>query len=89
MIIFQKQRLIYNNVNPFNLNSLPSNIKNKIDKIIRINPSTGASYQIWSPSTNVVQFSSLNCGTIYTIESNSTDYNISDDLIVYDINLCS
>lgn len=89
MITALKEVLIYNASAALNLNNLNAEIKSKIDKIFRVNPITGSSYQIWSPNNGILQFSSLNCGEIYIIESNSTEYNISDNLIIYDTNLCS
>lgn len=89
MINYLKETLIYNSKNAFNLNSLSANIKSKIDKILRVNPSTGSSYQIWSPNAGVLQFSALSCGEIYVIESNTINYNISNNLVVYDVNLCA
>lgn len=89
MIQYSKEILIYRGNIAFNLNSLLSSIKNKIDKILRVNPVTGASYQVWAPGVGVYQFSSLNCGEIYVIESNSINYEISNNLIYYNTNLCS
>lgn len=89
MIQYTKEILIYTSNTAFNLNSLPSNIKNNIDKIIRSNPITGASYQIWSPKAGIIQFSALVCGEIYMIESNTVNYEISPNLIIYNTNLCS
>lgn len=79
MIQHFKETLIYNAINAFNLNSLNVEIKNKIDKIFRVNTITGLSYQVWAPSAGVIQFSSLNCGEIYAIESNSIGFNLRND----------
>lgn len=97
MITALKEILIYNKSAAFNLNSLNTNIKNKINKILRINPATGSSYQIWSPNAGVFQFSALTCDGLYIIESNSVDFNLSNDnssdglvkLNNYDKNICS
>lgn len=79
MITFTKQMLIYNKTTPFNLSSLNSMVKGKIEKIFRINPTTKQSYQVWSPSAGVLQFSSLSCGQIYVIESNTINFNLTND----------
>lgn len=89
MITNTREVLVYNGINSFSLNSLSNEIKNKIDKIFRVNPTTGLSYQIWSPSSGIYQFSALNCGEIYIIESNSINYIISNNLITYNSLLCN
>lgn len=88
MIINYKEILIYVGTNPFNLNSISTEIKNNINKIFRVNPVTGLSYQVWAPSAGVVQFSSLNCGEVYAIESDSVGYELSNNLVSHDTNLC-
>lgn len=97
MISALKEILIYNKSAPTNLNSLNSTVKNKIDKIFRVNPNTGSSYQVWSPQAGVLQFAGLVCDGIYIIESNSINFNLSNDnsndglanLANYNKNICS
>lgn len=83
-----KEVLIYNSTIAFNLNSLTSTIKTKIDKIVRVNPSTGLSYQIWSLKNGVFQFSALECGNIYIVESSEIGYNLSNSLLNTIPNIC-
>lgn len=93
MINLPKQMLIYNKTASFNLNSLNSTVKNKVDKIFRVNPTTRQSYQVWAPAAGVLQFSGLVCGEIYIIESNSVNFNLTNDnsddgLISFNKNTC-
>lgn len=83
MINTLKEILVYNKVASFNLNTLNDSVKSKIDKISRVNPNTGQSFQVWSPAAQVFNFSSLVCGGIYVIESSPTNftgaYQLSND----------
>lgn len=79
MINTIKEVLIYNKSAPFNLNSLNLSVKNKIEKISRVNPSTGTSYQVWSPGIGVLQFSALTCSDVYIFESNTIGFNLTND----------
>lgn len=93
MITFTKQMLIYNKTSAFNLNSLNSTVRGKIEKIFRVNPSTRQSYQIWSPAAGVLQFSAMSCGEIYIIESNTVNFNLTNDnsddgLVSFNKNTC-
>ena len=102
MINTQKAILVYNKSTNFNLNGLNTTVKSKIEKISRVDPTTGNAFQVWAPNTSpaVINFSALTCGNIYIIESVNTatfPYQLTNDgsddglrsANDYDKNICS
>lgn len=83
MINTLKEILVYNKTTSLNLNTLDAGVKSKIDKVSRVNPTTGQSFQIWSSAAGVFNFASLVCGGVYVIESSSINftgpYQLSND----------